>query len=252
MLYTQYPQHDRAIHISVITLVTDLITMPLFKPLHVSRTNFAAQNPILFDNGRGAQGFYKPDNSFFGWEVIPHDNCWSDGSPSFMAPISHFHLLQEEKFHVQSGSGYWYVQGRKIRLNAGDDLAIPRFRPHRFESIPNEKQEPLVILYRYDSQRWEMEERFFRNVLPYFWDCRRAGVEPSPLQTCVFLSDCWMPGDIIPCPGGDYVRCLVNTLFMWVMAAIGILLFGYKRSYEEYYDPELSRKRKMEDMKKTS
>ena len=52
-----------------------------------------------------------------------------------------------------------------------------------------------------------------------------------------------MPGDVIQCPGGDYVRCFVNTLFMWVMAFVGRFLYGYKGSYEEYYDPEISRKR---------
>lgn len=224
--------------------------MAIFKPLFVPRTNVASQNPILFENGRGAQGFYDPSNKYFGWEVIPHDNTWTDGSSSFMAPISHYHLLQEEKFHVESGSGYWFLQGKKIRLNAGDDITIPRFRAHRFESIPNERQEPLVILYRYDSQRWEMEERFFRNTLTYMYDCKKHGVEPSLLQLCIFLADCWMPGEIIPFPGGDYVRCAVNTLFMWVMAAIGIFVFGYQRNYIEYYDPAISKRLIAEQSKK--
>lgn len=52
-----------------------------------------------------------------------------------------------------------------------------------------------------------------------------------------------MPADVIPCPGGDYVRCAVNAIFMWVMAFIGYFVFGYKRSYKEYYDPVLSRQR---------
>ena len=193
---------------------------------------------------------YTPSNKFFGWQVIPWDNKWRNGSPSFMAPISHYHLLQEEKFHVKSGSGYWFLRGQKIRLNAGDDITIPRFRAHRFESIPNEKtKEPLVILYRYDSQKWEMEERFFRNVLTYMDDCRKNGVEPSILQLCIFLADAWMPPDLIPFPG-DYARCFVNALFMWVMAFIGIVVFGYERSYKEYYDPELSKRRILEESRK--
>lgn len=167
-----------------------------------------------------------------------------------MAPISHFHLLQEEKFFVESGSGYWYMRGEKIKLSAGDEITVPRCIGHRFESIPNEKEEPLVILWRYDSQYWEMEERFFRNALTYMDDCRKIGVQPSILQLCVFLADCWMPGDILPCPGGEYVRCAVNAMFMWVMAAIGMLLFGYKRNYIEYYDPAISKERIEQDKRK--
>jgi mannose-6-phosphate isomerase-like protein (cupin superfamily) len=224
--------------------------MPLFTPLTVVRTNTAADNPIQFDSGRGGEGFYTPSSPYFGWQVIPHDNKWSDGSPSFMAPISHYHLLQSESFHIKSGSGYWFMRGQKIRLTAGDDITIPRFVAHRFESISNEKQEPLVILYRYDSQRWEMEERFFRNTLPYMDDCRKAGVPPSLLQLSVFLADCWMPGEILWCPGGEYVRCALNAAFMWTLAFVGIVFYGYQRSYREYYDPAISRKRIEREQKK--
>lgn len=225
--------------------------MPLFTPLSVPRTPIATDNPVNFDSSRGGFGFYTPNHKYLGWQVIPHDNKWSDGTPSFMAPMSHYHLLQEEKFHVQSGSGYWSMQGKKIKLNAGDDITIPRFVAHRFESIPNEKQEPLVILYRYDSQRWEMEERFFRNVLPYMYDCKMSGVEPNVLQLCIFLADCWMPGEFFPMiPGGEYVRCAVNTAFLWIMAVIGLTLFGYKRSYIEYYDPAVSKRRIEQESRK--
>lgn len=223
--------------------------MAIFKPLLVPRTNIASHNPILYDDGVGKQGFYNPTSKYFGWETIPHDNKWNDGTPSFMAPISHYHLLQIESFHVKSGSGYWYVNGKKIQLNAGEDIAIPRFIAHRFESIPNEKQEPLIIEYRYDEQMWEMEERFFRNILTYLDDCRKAKVEPSVLQLCCFLTDCWMPAEFLQPPGGEYLRCFVNTIFMWVACAIGMLFFGYKRSYIEYYDPQISRERISNELK---
>lgn len=224
--------------------------MAIFKPIQVPRTNVAAQNPILFEGGTGKQGFYDPSSKYFGWETIPHDNKWSDGRPSFMAPGSHYHLLQLESFHVKSGSGIWFVADKKIILNAGDDLVIPRFVAHRFESIPNEKKEPLLIEYRYDEQIWEMEERFFRNALTYLDDCRKAQVEPSVLQLCCFLTDCWMPIEIFRPPGGEYLRCLVNTLFMWVACAIGMAFFGYKKSYVEYYDPQISRQRIVNALKK--
>ena len=46
-----------------------------------------------------------------------------------------------------------------------------------------------------------------------------------------------MPPDVIWVPGGEYVRCAVNTLFMWICAAIGRWVFDMKSTYEEYYDP---------------
>lgn len=222
--------------------------MPLFQPQQVPRTNVASQNVIKYEDGRGVLEFFTPSSPWLGRQVTPHDNKWKNGTPSFMAPISHFHLLQEEKFRVESGSGYWIMGGKRIKLVQGEEIIIPRCVGHRFEST-NEDNEPLVILWRYDAQYWEMEERFFRNALTYMDDCRQIGVEPSIFQLCVFLADCWMPGDIIPCPGGHYVRCAVNAVFMWVMAAIGLLL-GYKRSYIEYYDPDMSNERIAKESKK--
>jgi len=37
---------------------------------------------------------------------------------------------------------------------------------------------------------------------------------------------------------------------MWVMALIGIVVFGYRRSYVEYYDPQISRKRIEQETRK--
>ena len=81
-------------------------------------------------------------------------------------------------------------------------------------------------------------------------DSRKCGVASSMLQLCVSLADCWMPGELISCPGGEYVRCAVNTLFIWIMAAIGRMVFGYRRTYIEYYDLEFSRRRVVADEKK--
>ena len=165
-----------------------------------------------------------------------------------MAPIAHYHLLQTESFHVESGRGIWFFKGKQIELKAGDEIIIPRCTWHTFENHPD-SAEPLAILYRYDSQRFIMEEKFFRNTLTYLWDCRRAGVEPSPFQLCVFLSACWMPGGLIPCPG-DYLSCAVNAIFMWVFAFIGRYVYGYQSSYPEYWDEDLVRKRIAEESKK--
>lgn len=228
-----------------------------FSRLEVPRTKVAFDNPIYYgDHNEGVCEFYTPSNQFFGKQVIPWNNKWvSDGTQSFMAPLSHYHLLQVEKFHVASGSGVWYLAGSKIILNPGDDLEIPRGQPHTFESIPNEgTKEPLVILYRYDEQRFEMEERFFRNTLTYLDDCRKAKIEPSLLQLCIFLSDCWMPAEVIPAPFagmvGGYISCFYNIILMWTLSLIGQWVYGYKASYTEYYDPKVVRKRIEEESRK--
>lgn len=213
----------------------------LFKPHQVARSNVASTNPILYDNGSGVNEFFRRGTEYFGRQVIPPDNKFSDGTPSFMAPPSHYHLLQTETFHVESGQGIWYLGNgsskKVLTLKAGDDITIPRFVAHRFENMPG-STEPLSILYRYDAQRYDMERRFFCNTLTYLDDCRLAGgVAPSLLQLCVFCADCWMPIDAFPWVpvGGEYVRCLVNTVFTFGLAAVGRVVFGYRGSYPEYH-----------------
>lgn len=200
------------------------------------RTNFAHDETILFDAGRGKLGF-APSAGYFGMQETPHDNRWSDGTPSFLPPVSHYHLLQQETFHVVQGSGLWVLNGKATRLTKGDTIKIPARSPHRFESIPNEAQEPLVVWHKYDPGYWEMEEKFTRNMLCYMWDCKQAGMEPSILQICVFVADAWIAAEVLKVPGGGGpLVCLINSLVTWLAAAIGLLL-GYKKSYPEYYDP---------------
>lgn len=208
-----------------------------FRPLEVPRTHVANINPIFYDNGRGVNEFFRRGTDYFGRQVVPPDNEFADATPSFMAPPSHYHLLQTETFHVESGEGIWYLGGKTISLQAGDSITIPRFVAHRFMNTPGSTK-PLSVLYRYDAQMYEMERRFFCNALTYLDDCRLAGVPPSLPQLCVFLSDCWMPVDVLWVPGGEYVRCLVNTVFTYLMAGVGRLLFGYKGTYPEYHTVE--------------
>ena len=211
-----------------------------------TRSKFAHEETISFDSGRGKIGFFTPNSPYFGIQETPHDNLWSDGTPSFLPPISHYHLLQQETFYVAQGSGEWTLNGTKTRLSKGDSITIPAMAPHRFESIPNAAQEPLVVWHKYDPQRWEMEERFSRNTACYMWDCHRAGVEPSLFQLCVFAANAWVVAEVFRFPfrflGDVYVEVLVNSILTWIMAAIGLLL-GYKKSYIEYYDPVWSARR---------
>ncbi|KAF2158395.1 hypothetical protein M409DRAFT_61697 [Zasmidium cellare ATCC 36951] len=219
--------------------------MPLFQPLQVPRTKVSHLNLITYDNDSAINAFYRSGTAYFGKQSVPPDNKWPDGTPSFMAPISHFHLLQSETFHIKSGRGIWYLANKKIELGEGEDITISPCISHRFENMSG-STEPLVIEYRYDPQRFAMEERFFRNMLTYLDDCRKVEKQPSLLQLCVFLAGAWMPGDILPVPtvAGEYVKCFVNAVFMWVLAAIGWAIFGYRISYKEYYDPGAERNKR--------
>ncbi len=135
-----------------------------FTQLEVPRSNIANDNPIYYDDGNALLEFYTPSHKYLGRQSVPVGNVWKDGRPSFMAPIAHYHLLQTEKFHVASGKGIWYLRGRAIHLMAGEDITIPRCSWHTFKNDPDSKED-LIIEWRYDSQYWLMEERFFRNML---------------------------------------------------------------------------------------
>ncbi|KAM3417861.1 hypothetical protein BST61_g6081 [Cercospora zeina] len=209
--------------------------MPLFTPVKVKRTTVNAQNPICYDN-MPASEIFAPGQEYLGRQTLPPDNKWSNGTRSFMAPIPHYHLLQIETFYVESGSGIWYAHGKEIPLSAGQTITIPRFTAHTFANAPGSTK-PLVVLYKFDEQMYDMERRFFANTLTYLDDCRLHSVEPSILQLCIFLSDAWMPPNIVPVPRmfGEWTGCFVNACFMWICAFIGRALYGYKGSYEEYY-----------------
>lgn len=193
------------------------------------------ENRSIYEDGESVSEFYPAGGRFLGRQVVPADNKRKNGSRSFMAPVSHIHLLQDELFRVASGEGDWYLRGEAAprRLRAGDEIVIPRYKPHRFENAPG-STEPLVIEYNYATSMREMELRFFCNVFAYMDDCYQAGLDPSICQLCVFCTDAWMPIDL-GLPGPEVINLIVGTLFLWVLAAIGYFVLGYKPTYDEYY-----------------
>ena len=203
------------------------------------RTTTKHQNPCVLEDSQDRSfliEFYtpKPPGAFFSKQVFPRKNDRRDGELSLFNPPAHYHLLQDEYFKVESGAGIWYLWGGKtVHLKKGDEIVVPALKWHRFEGAAD-SEEPFTVLYRYDREYAEMEERFFRNTFSYMEDCRKAGMEPSIFQMMVFCMHNWMPL-ALPVPGPEWFSLVVNTILMVVVGCVGEFLLGYKASYPEYY-----------------
>jgi hypothetical protein len=78
--------HHSTVTVNILNLF-DGSGMPFFqlpKPSVVPRSQVAQSNPILYDGGRAVNEFFAPGTEYFGRQVIPPDNKWSDGTRSFM------------------------------------------------------------------------------------------------------------------------------------------------------------------------
>lgn len=182
----------------------------------------------------------------FGTQTFPLKQAEHGFESSFYMPPPHYHLLQDEYFHVESGEGIWHLWGGKtVRLKKGDDIVVPQGKWHTFDIAP-ESKEPLCVSYRYDAEMAEMEERFFRNVLPYFADCRKAGRSPSVFQLMVFAMYNWMP-IAVASVGPEWFNLVLNTVLMVMIGCVGQFLLGYKPSYPEYYNEKMAREARRED-----
>ncbi|KAG7104850.1 oxidoreductase virH like protein [Verticillium longisporum] len=211
----------------------------------IPRHRTSEQNPVVLQDTH--QRLFSisfrtpsPSDATFSTQIFPQKESQHDFESSFYRPPPHYHLLQDEHFRVDSGEGTWYLWGGKtVQLKKGDRIVVPARRWHTFDVAPDSK-EPLAVSYYYDKEYVEMEETFFRNVLSYFADCRRAGVSPSIFQIMVFAMHNWMP-IALPVPGPECFNLLLNTILMVSIGCVGQFLLGYKASYPEYEDEEQKR-----------
>ncbi|KAG9015490.1 hypothetical protein FRB94_000095 [Tulasnella sp. JGI-2019a] len=199
---------------------------------NVPRTNTAAQNPLVFEDGRGLIQFHTPESPYMMRHTLPPASV-----PTFMKPPLHLHLFQVEHFQVVSGVGAFFLRPSASNptpaiVRQGETIEIPVGAYHRFE---NGSEQPLVVDIRLDPQNWRMEESFFRNFFGYLEDCRVHGKEPSILQIFVFLESVEAPL-AIPLPDwvGETARIWVSRGLMTIGAAVGRLV-GYQPSYDEYF-----------------
>ncbi|KAG8627993.1 hypothetical protein KVT40_003866 [Elsinoe batatas] len=155
---------------------------------------------------------------------------------SFFTPPPHYHLLQDEHFIVETGEGIWHLEGvREVRLRSGDTLKVEARKRHWFEVAPN-STEDLSVVYFYDKGYKDMEDRFFRNLFGDMADRRRAGMDISIFQLSVFCLRFWMPIGLVKV-GPEWLKLVLNTCLMLILAFVGECMLGYKSSYDEYYQP---------------
>lgn len=210
------------------------------------RTMTWHQNPYTMEDSQDRTfsiEFYTPTppRAYLSKQVFPSKKVQGHDSLSLFNPPPHYHLLQDEYFRVASGAGIWHLWGGKsVHLKKGDEIMVPPWKWHWFESAPH-SEELFSVMYRYDAEYAEMEERFFRNIFGYQEDCRKAGIKPSIVQLLVFCMHNWMlPG--FPISGPERLNLLVNTTLIFVIGGFGQFLLGYKAFYPEYYPEDGNRK----------
>ncbi|KAI9660909.1 MAG: hypothetical protein M1821_009236 [Bathelium mastoideum] len=204
-----------------------------FMRQQVPRTNTASQNPLTYEDGRSKLEFHTPSDPYILTNTLPPGE-------TFFTPPLHLHLFQTEIFRVESGTAAFYLRptskdpGRRL-VAEGGTIEIPKRAYHTFENAST--TENLVLSLRFDPQRWEAEESFFRNFSGYLEDCRKAKKSPSPIQVMRMLHENDTPVAVpVPswCP--EWVGTWVSRAFQVVIAVvIGEYLLGYKGSYPEYY-----------------
>jgi mannose-6-phosphate isomerase-like protein (cupin superfamily) len=211
--------------------------LTFLRAAHPPRTNNTANNPIFYDDGRSSVTFAKPGSDYIMTHRIPPT---TNLHPlSIVVPPFHYHIHQDEHFHVRSGTGLFYRGlgpqpfATLTSEPAGQRTAsIKAGRYHRFENAS--ETEDLVVDVHLTPESYEGEQRFFRNFFGYLDDCRKARQEPSFFQLMVFLHDADTPL-AVPLPW-EWLGRVASRLLLWGAAYWGRFVLGYGRSYEEYFE----------------
>ena len=169
------------------------------------------------------------------WALLLHSRGKKHPQACLYTPPPHYHLLQAEHFLVLSGTGLWHLsKNRTTRLQASDRISIPALAYHWFENAPG-SHKPLKFGYWYKAEYTALEQRFFRFTIGYIADCKRAGLEVSVVQLCVFSLGNWIVVGVVNWGWApDWVGLVVNTVLTVFVAGWGEFVLGYRASYEEY------------------
>lgn len=209
----------------------------MFRPADPPRTRNAENNPIWYEGGRSSVTFSPPGSDYTMRHRIPPTS--EENGVSIIQPPFHYHLYQDEFFHVQSGKGRFYrgVDKNPFAILSDDPdgqatASVKACKYHRFENASETRD--LVVDIHLAPESYEAEQQFFRNFFGYLDDSKTAKREPSIFQLLVFLHSADTPL-AVPLPwellGRVASRILLTSAAYW-----GSWVLGYQQSYVEYYD----------------
>ncbi len=94
-----------------------------------------------------------------------------DGKPMHVGPPLHFHLYQDEIFHILDGEFLFQVGDETFNLKAGDTLFAPRQVPHAFVNTSDTLGSMVTIF----QPSGKMED-FFQKL--HIYTAEHHGVPP--------------------------------------------------------------------------
>ena len=206
------------------------------------RTTNASNNPIIYDDGRSSVTFQAPGSQYIMTHRIPPTTI--EHGISIVAPPLHYHIYQDEYFHVQSGIGNFYRGFDKTPFavlsgspGAQSAASVQAGQFHKFENASQTTD--LVVDIHLTPETYENEQRFFRNFFGYLDDCRATKRVPNLFQLLVMLDSANTPV-AVPMPWGWMAR-LASRLLTTGGALVGRWVFCFQSSYPEYYEEPRSR-----------
>lgn len=143
--------------------------------------------------------------------------------PGAPGPPEHVHEYQEEYFQVLGGTLTGTVDGRPIRLDAGDEFTVWPGTPHAWGNGGDGELRVRIEV---------RPARRFEEVLEVFYGLARDGKTddrgvPNPLQLAVIAREYWEDNHVTSPPA------VVQKLLFAVLAPIGRAL-GYRPHYPAY------------------
>ncbi|CAO1615367.1 unnamed protein product [Parajaminaea phylloscopi] len=111
------------------------------------------------------------------------------GRKSTATPPYHYHLYQTETFHVQEGTLSYLIDGVEGKLQEGEKVSIPPYRPHTFWNDETTGKDLVVNITVQGGPNPGFDETFVHNFYGYLSSRVMAGGSPNPVQMLRFLDD---------------------------------------------------------------
>ena len=176
------------------------------RPGHVMENPVSGEDRVVFVKTAQQTG-----GEVFGLEVFIR--AGAPGTPEMVHP------LQDESFELLSGSLDFHIGGQERRLEAGENLLIPKGTPHNWWNASNEKAHALVEL----NPALRSEELFV-NI---YGLSSEKGTLPNVLQLAVLINEHFDEGHLTRPP------LMVQKVMFGALAPVGRLL-GYRAHYPKY------------------